>query len=61
MIDVPQGPRGTEFHANLRVRDLVASTRFYAWLLNTWPKDWTHRCATFIRPDEPELCADSRG
>lgn len=39
LIDVPAGPAGTEFHASLRVRDLGASTRFYAWLLNTWPKE----------------------
>jgi catechol 2,3-dioxygenase-like lactoylglutathione lyase family enzyme len=51
LIDLPEGPAGTEFHASLRVRDLRASTRFYAWLLNTWPKEWTHRYATFIRPD----------
>ena len=25
--------------------------RFYAWLLGIWPKEWTHRYATFIRPD----------
>ncbi|MEX1236651.1 MAG: hypothetical protein WD994_00110, partial [Pseudomonadales bacterium] len=23
----------------------------YAWLLNTWPKEWTHRYAIFIRSD----------
>lgn len=51
LLDVPEGPVGTEFHASLRVRDLGTSTRFYAWLLNTWPKEWTHRYATFIRPD----------
>ena len=51
LIDLPQGPAGTEFHASLRVRDLAESTRFYAWLLNAWPKEWTHRYATFIRPD----------
>lgn len=51
LIDLPEGPTGTEFHASLCVRDLGASTRFYAWLLNTWPKEWTHRYATFIRPD----------
>ena len=33
------------------MRDLAASTRFYGWLLNTWPKEWTHRYSTFIRPD----------
>lgn len=51
LMDVPQGPPGREFHASLRVRDLAESARFYAWLLNTWPKEWTHRYATFIRPD----------
>ncbi len=51
LIDLPEGPKGTEFHASLRVRDLATSTRFYGWLLNTWPKEWTHRYATFIRPD----------
>ncbi|MFN3647834.1 MAG: VOC family protein [Gemmobacter sp.] len=51
LINLPEGPKGTEFHASLRVRDLGASTRFYAWLLNTWPKEWTHRYATFVRPD----------
>jgi protein-tyrosine-phosphatase/catechol 2,3-dioxygenase-like lactoylglutathione lyase family enzyme len=51
LIDVPPGPPAQEFHASVRVSDLPASTRFYAWLLNTWPKEWTHRYATFIRPD----------
>jgi arsenate reductase len=51
LLDLPEGPKGTEFHASLRVRDLGAGTRFYAWLLDTWPKEWTHRYATFIRPD----------
>lgn len=51
LIDLPEGPAGSEFHASVRVRDLAASTRFYAWLLNTWPREWTHRYATFIRPD----------
>ena len=51
LIDLPQGPTGSEFHASLRVSDLAASARFYAWLLDTWPKEWTHRYATFIRPD----------
>lgn len=51
LLDLPAGPQGTEFHASLRVRDLATSTRFYAWLLNTWPKEWTHRYATFLRPD----------
>ncbi|MBR2573393.1 MAG: VOC family protein [Loktanella sp.] len=51
LLNLPDGPAGTEFHASIRVRDLATSTRFYGWLLNTWPKDWTHRYATFIRPD----------
>ena len=51
LLDPPEGPKATEFHASLRVRDLAENTRFYGWLLNTWPKEWTHRYATFIRPD----------
>lgn len=51
LVALPEGPTGTEFHGSLRVHDLPASTRFYAWLLNIWPKEWTHRYATFIRPD----------
>jgi protein-tyrosine-phosphatase/catechol 2,3-dioxygenase-like lactoylglutathione lyase family enzyme len=49
--DVPEGPASREFHTSVRVNDLPRSVRFYAWLLNTWPKEWTHRYATFIRPD----------
>ena len=51
LLNLPDGPAATEFHASIRVRDLAASTRFYGWLLNTWPKKWTHRYATFIRPE----------
>ncbi|MFZ2098995.1 MAG: VOC family protein [Oricola sp.] len=51
LADFGDGPPSEEFHASIRVRDLATSTRFYAWLLNTWPKEWTHRYATFIRPD----------
>jgi arsenate reductase len=51
LLDIPQGPASEEFHASVRVRDLPASVRFYAWLLDTWPKEWTHRYATFLRPD----------
>lgn len=51
LLDVPSGPAAQEFHTSIRVRDLPASVRFYAWLLGTWPKEWTHRYATFIRPD----------
>jgi thioredoxin type arsenate reductase len=51
LLDIPAGPRAREFHASIRVSDLPRSTRFYAWLLGTWPKEWTHRYATFIRED----------
>lgn len=45
------GPGGEEFHASIRVTDLAKSTAFYAWLLGGWPKEWTHRYATFVRPE----------
>jgi arsenate reductase len=46
------GPLGLqEFHASIRVSDLARSTGFYAWLLNGWPREWTHRYATFVRPE----------
>lgn len=51
LLDLPAGPQAQEFHGSIRVSALPASVRFYAWLLNTWPKEWTHRYATFIRPD----------
>lgn len=51
LLALPEGLAGDEFHASLRVGDLAASTRFYAWLFNIWPKEWTHRYATFLRPD----------
>lgn len=51
LMELPQGPQGQEFHGSIRVDNLPDSVRFYAWLLNTWPKEWTHRYATFIRPD----------
>lgn len=51
LLDLPAGPASQEFHSSIRVGDLAASTRFYAWLLDTWPKEWTHRYATFIRRD----------
>jgi len=47
---VPAGPQPGEFHASVRVTDLVRSTRFYAWLLGVGPKEWTHRYATFVHP-----------
>ena len=37
-----------EFHASVRVPDLPAATRFYAWLLGGPPQTWTHRYATFV-------------
>ncbi len=51
LIDVSEGPASEEFHTSLRVNDLAESVKFYAWLLNTWPKEWTHRYAIFIHPD----------
>ena len=51
LLDLPEGPQAREFHGSVRVADLPASVRFYAWLLNSWPKEWTHRYAIFIRPD----------
>lgn len=51
LLDLPTAPVSREFHGSLRVSDLPASTQFYAWLLDTWPREWTHRYATFIRPD----------
>lgn len=51
LLGLPEGPASTEFHGSIRVADLPASVRFYAWLLNVWPKEWTHRYAVFIRPD----------
>ena len=46
--DVPAGPSPQEFHASLRVRDLPAAARFYAWLLGVEPKAFTHRYVTFV-------------
>ncbi|WP_437639358.1 VOC family protein [Sorangium sp. So ce854] len=51
LLDLPEGPRAQEFHASVRVKDLAKSTRFYAWLLGAEPKEWTHRYATFVRPE----------
>ncbi len=51
LLDLPEGPPSQEFHGSIRVRSLPESVRFYAWLLGTWPKEWTHRYAIFIRPD----------
>lgn len=51
LLDLPEGPSPEEFHASVRVRNLAKSTRFYAWLLGAEPKEWTHRYATFVRPE----------
>lgn len=51
LLDLPPAPQAQEFHSSIRVADLARSTRFYAWLLAMWPKEWTHRYATFIRED----------
>jgi protein-tyrosine-phosphatase/catechol 2,3-dioxygenase-like lactoylglutathione lyase family enzyme len=46
--DVPKSAVPVEFHASIRVPDLPAAARFYAWLLNETPKAWTHRYVTFV-------------
>jgi arsenate reductase len=46
--DVPKGPDAGEFHVSIRVPDLAAAARFYAWLLGVAPKEWTHRYVTFV-------------
>ncbi|HEY6557881.1 MAG TPA: VOC family protein [Polyangiaceae bacterium] len=51
LLDLPEGPQAQEFHASVRVKELTRSTRFYAWLLGAEPKEWTHRYATFVRPE----------
>jgi protein-tyrosine-phosphatase/catechol 2,3-dioxygenase-like lactoylglutathione lyase family enzyme len=51
LLDVPESPEPHEFHTSVRVSDLPRSVRFYAWLFGGWPKDWTHRYATFVRPE----------
>lgn len=51
LSDLPAGPQAQEFHASVRVKDLARSARFYAWLLGAEPKEWTHRYATFVRPE----------
>ena len=51
LLDLPEGPPSQEFHGSIRVRDLPGSVRFYAWLLGTWPREWTDHYATFLRPD----------
>ncbi len=51
LLDLPPSPSREEFHASVRVHDLARSVRFYAWLLGTEPKEWTHRYATFIVPE----------
>ena len=48
--DIPATPTLDEFHCSLRVADLPRSARFYAWLLGTQPKEWTHRYVTFYLP-----------
>lgn len=47
----PSGPEPHEFHASVRVANVAKSTRFYACLLGAKPKEWTHRYATFVRPE----------
>jgi protein-tyrosine-phosphatase/catechol 2,3-dioxygenase-like lactoylglutathione lyase family enzyme len=51
LLEIPAGPHADEFHASVRVKNLAKSTRFYAWLFGAEPKEWTHRYATFVRPE----------
>jgi thioredoxin type arsenate reductase len=51
LLDLTPGPQAREFHTSIRVAQLPRSTRFYTWLLATWPREWAHRYATFIRED----------
>jgi protein-tyrosine-phosphatase/catechol 2,3-dioxygenase-like lactoylglutathione lyase family enzyme len=51
LMGLPEGPKAQEFHASVRVKNLARSTRFYAWLLGSEPKEWTHRYSTFVRPE----------
>ena len=44
----PEPLAPTEFHASVRVPDLAAAARFYAWLLGVQPTAWTHRFVTFV-------------
>lgn len=46
--DAPAPLAPVEFHTSVRVPDLAASARFYAWLLGVEPKEWTHRYVTFV-------------
>lgn len=46
--DLPAGPTPVEFHASIRVPDLPAAARFYAWLIGQQPRAWTHRYVTFV-------------
>jgi len=50
LLDIPPAPRADEFHGSIRVTSMPGSARFYAWLLNIQPKEWTHRYVTFIHP-----------
>lgn len=51
LLEIPEGPHADELHASVRVTHLARSTRFYAWLLGAEPDQWTHRYATFVRPE----------
>jgi len=46
--DPPEPLTPTGFHASIRVPDIAAAARFYAWLLGVEPKAWTHRYVTFV-------------
>ncbi len=62
--DLPAPLAPLEFHASVRVPDLAAAARFYAWLLGVEPRAFTHRYVTFVsetlRTNFVVLVADGR-
>lgn len=46
--NLPKPLEPIEFHNSVRVPDIAAAARFYAWLLGVEPKAWTHRYVTFV-------------
>ena len=47
LLEIPPGPVSRAGHVRLETGDLARSTRFYAWLLGTWPSDWTAQSVIF--------------
>ncbi|PKL75355.1 MAG: glyoxalase [Candidatus Melainabacteria bacterium HGW-Melainabacteria-1] len=51
-LEVTEFIQPQEFHLSLRTHNLPASVGFYSTLLGAAPKEWTHRYATFHRPEQ---------